>query len=215
LALRTANHIGAHYILAQDPDADRFSAGEKELVYYSQFFTKGLLNFDSSPKGEWNIFTGDQIGIIFASKIFQDYQLSDQPLDKLAMVASTVSSKMLARMAEMEGFKFSECLTGTNSFSVLIYSDIQRNLGFKFIGNTALQLSKQGYSVLFAYEEAIGFMFGQHIHDKDGIAATVRNMELIFSLYLMIIQIQFVKLVYSLQAQNKTVQQYLNELYNR
>jgi len=69
--------------------------------------------------------------------------------------------------------------------------------------------------VVFAYEEAIGFMFGQHIRDKDGIAATVRNLKSNFSSYLLIIQIQFVKLVYSLQAQNKTVQQYLNELYSR
>ena len=33
-------------------------------------------------------------------------------LDKLAMVASTVSSKMIERMAEVENFKFVECLTG-------------------------------------------------------------------------------------------------------
>jgi len=95
------------------------------------------------------------------------------------------------------------------------YTDIQKYLGFKFIGNTALLLSKQGYNVVFAYEEAIGFMFGQYIRDKDGIAATVRNLKSNFSSYLLIIQVQFVKLVYSLQAQNKTVQQYLNELYSR
>ena len=46
-------------------------------------------------------------------------------------------------------------------------------IGFKFIGNTALQLTKQGYNVLFSYEEAIGYMFGKNILDKDGIAATV------------------------------------------
>jgi phosphomannomutase len=33
-------------------------------------------------------------------------------MDKLAMVASTVSSKMIEAMAEVEGFKFVECLTG-------------------------------------------------------------------------------------------------------
>jgi phosphomannomutase len=33
-------------------------------------------------------------------------------LDKLAMVASTVSSKMIETIAEVEGFKFKECLTG-------------------------------------------------------------------------------------------------------
>lgn len=46
--------------------------------------------------------------------------------------------------------------------------------GFKFIGNTALNLVEQGYEVPFGYEEAIGFMFGAHIRDKDGVAATVR-----------------------------------------
>ena len=64
----------------------------------------------------WNIFTGDQLGIIFANKIFQNYQLSGQPLDKLAMVASTVSSKMLKQMAAVEGFKFCECLTGISPY---------------------------------------------------------------------------------------------------
>ena len=32
--------------------------------------------------------------------------------DKLCMVASTVSSKMIEAMAAVEGFKFVECLTG-------------------------------------------------------------------------------------------------------
>lgn len=47
-------------------------------------------------------------------------------------------------------------------------------IGFKFIGNTALNLEKEGYEVPFGYEEAIGFMFGSEIRDKDGVAATVR-----------------------------------------
>jgi phosphomannomutase len=48
--------------------------------------------------------------------------------------------------------------------------------GFKYIGNTALDLVKTGLHVPFGYEEAIGFMFGDEIRDKDGVAATVRSL---------------------------------------
>lgn len=46
--------------------------------------------------------------------------------------------------------------------------------GFKYIGNTGLDLVRDGFEVPFGYEEAIGYMFGSEIRDKDGIAATVR-----------------------------------------
>ena len=48
-----------------------------------------------------------------------------------------------------------------------------QHIGFKFIGNTALALVGQGYEVPFGYEEAIGFMVGSEIRDKDGVSAAV------------------------------------------
>jgi len=102
------------------------------------------------------VFTGDQLGSLFAAQIVEQYKADGKPLEKLAMVASTVSSKMIESMASKEGFKFVECLTG-----------------FKFIGNTGLDLVRDGYEVPFGYEEAIGYMFGHGIRDKDGVAATV------------------------------------------
>ncbi|KAF8185026.1 hypothetical protein K438DRAFT_1837279 [Mycena galopus ATCC 62051] len=164
LALRTADAHGAAYVLSQDPDADRFCAAEKGL------------------SGQWVVFTGDQLGTLFAAQALEQYKASGKPIEKLAMIASTVSSKMLEAMAEKERFKFVECLTG-----------------FKFIGNTALNLVEQGYEVPFGYEEAIGFMFGDRIRDKDGVAATV----------------SFVELIVSLTNQGKTVHSYLEELYQR
>ncbi|TFY70333.1 hypothetical protein EVG20_g2671 [Dentipellis fragilis] len=144
LAIATADREGAMYILAQDPDADRFSAAER------------------GPSGEWNIFTGDQIGALFASRVLELHKSSGKPIGNLAMVASTVSSKMLEAMAKVEGFWFVECLTG-----------------FKFIGNMALTLEAQGYEVPFGYEEAIGFMLASEIKDKDGVAATIFFAELV------------------------------------
>ncbi|KAI0332089.1 phosphoglucomutase first 3 domain-containing protein [Cubamyces sp. BRFM 1775] len=164
LAIATANEAGADYILAQDPDSDRFAAAEK------------------GPDGKWIQFTGDQLGTLFASACLDKYRASGKPLAKLAMVASTVSSKMIEAMAHTEGFMFAECLTG-----------------FKYIGNTALSLVQEGYEVPFGYEEAIGFMFGSELRDKDGVAASV----------------MFAELVVTLQKAGKTASTHLKELYER
>ena len=46
LAIQTANNEGASYILAQDPDADRFAAAERKCVYTSlcgHVFIPGLI----------------------------------------------------------------------------------------------------------------------------------------------------------------------------
>ena len=71
------------------------------------------------------------------------------------MCASTVSSKMLSAIADTEGFKFEETLTG-----------------FKWIASRSRELQKQqGYIPLFCYEEAIGFCCGDIVNDKDGLSA--------------------------------------------
>lgn len=77
------------------------------------------------------------------------------------MLSSTVSSHLLAQISRREGFNFKETLTG-----------------FKNLGNEALNLEKEGYKVLFAYEEALGYMFETGIFDKDGIASIVVWAEL-------------------------------------
>ncbi|KIK63778.1 hypothetical protein GYMLUDRAFT_259462 [Collybiopsis luxurians FD-317 M1] len=164
LAIEQAKACRADYVLAQDPDSDRFSACQLH------------------PTGEVTTFTGDQLGTVFAALVFETYRDTGKPLSKLAMVASAVSSKMVEAIAMKEGFKFVECLTG-----------------FKYIGNTALDLVSKGYEVPFGYEEAIGFMFGSEIRDKDGVASSV----------------MFAQLAENLHHQGKTVKSYLEDLYER
>lgn len=97
------------------------------------------------------IFTGDQIGSILAH-----YLISQEKgnLEKCAMVASTVSSKLIKAIAEKHKARFEETLTG-----------------FKWIANKVLDLEKEGFNVLVSYEEAIGFCIGNIVRDKDGITA--------------------------------------------
>jgi phosphoglucomutase/phosphopentomutase len=73
---------------------------------------------------------------------------------KIVLLASTVSSHFLEYFAEKEGLQFRETLSG-----------------FKWLGNEALKLTEEGLTPIFAFEEAIGYMIGNIVADKDGISA--------------------------------------------
>ena len=88
--------------------------------------------------------------------------------------------------------------------------------GFKYIGNTALQLADSGLQVEFGYEEAIGFMIGSNIRDKDGISATVRSpMTSVKSNILTAFQVCFAELAISLHNKGSSVLAYLHDLYRK
>jgi phosphomannomutase len=50
--------------------------------------------------------------------------------------------------------------------------------GFKWIGNKAIQLKEEGVSVLFSYEEALGYCVGDVVSDKDGVSAAAVFVEM-------------------------------------
>lgn len=139
LAIATADKHNISLVLANDPDADRFAVAER------------------LPSGDWKVFTGNQLGVLFAAQILDVYRQAAKGIGgvaKLAMLASAVSTQMLKYMAAVEGFHYEETLTG-----------------FKWLGNQAIVLQSQGYDALYAFEEAIGYMFTPVVYDKDGIAA--------------------------------------------
>eukprot|EP00057_Strongylocentrotus_purpuratus_P014529 XP_011669003.1 PREDICTED: glucose 1,6-bisphosphate synthase [Strongylocentrotus purpuratus] len=146
LSMSTAEANGSSVIIANDPDADRLAVAEKQ------------------GDGQWKIFTGNELGALLGwwcySCAKQQNGLESTDSD-LYMLASTVSSKLLQKMAEKEGFQFMETLTG-----------------FKWMGNKAVDLIKEGKNVVFAFEEAIGFMCGTMVMDKDGISAGAMACEM-------------------------------------
>jgi len=141
LAFKTAEAAGSTIIVANDPDADRLAVAQH------------------MPDGTWKVFTGNQIGALLGWWAVECHkkQHPEIPVTKCAMFASAVSSVFLGSMAKVEGFLYEECLTG-----------------FKHMGSKSNEMSKPengGYKVLFAFEEAIGFMFGDRVWDKDGVTA--------------------------------------------
>jgi len=109
-------------------------------------------------QGSWRIFTGNEIGALFGAWAWKTYKEANPTADfsKACMLSSTVSSMILQTMAQKEGFYFEDTLTG-----------------FKWMGNRARELQKEGYQVLLSFEEAIGFAHGTHVVDKDGVSAAV------------------------------------------
>ncbi|TQB73287.1 Phosphoglucomutase-3 [Monascus purpureus] len=105
--------------------------------------------------GSWFTLTGNHIGILIASHLFDSLEVqgSNSPI---AVLSSTVSTGMLEKMALSKGFHFRETLTG-----------------FKWMANTAQELENAGFTVPFAFEEALGYMFPSVCYDKDGISAAM------------------------------------------
>jgi phosphomannomutase len=147
MAMEFAEKNGCDVIFANDPDADRLAVAERCPL-----------------SGQWTVFTGDQIGTMLGAWIWET--IGKQCGKPVAMCASTVSSKMLSVIAEIEGFHFEDTLTG-----------------FKWIGSRLVQLRNEGYRSLFGYEEAIGFCCGDIVADKDGLSALGTMSELVFYTY--------------------------------
>ncbi|KAJ3326944.1 Phosphoglucomutase-3, partial [Kappamyces sp. JEL0680] len=131
----------------------------------------------------WQVFSGNQLGVLLASFVLEGMRDRDGRLDpSLAVLTTAVSSHMLQELAKVEGIHFDETLTG-----------------FKWLGNRAIELEQEGKKVVFAFEEAIGFMCGRMVRDKDGVSALAVFYEWANHLY----------------AQGKTVAKYLDTLYSK
>lgn len=98
MAISVADKNGISLVLANDPDADRFSAAVKD-----------------NKTGTWRQLTGNEIGALFAFYEFQKYQKKNEEYKEkhpLAMLNSTVSSQLIMKMAEIEQFHYIDTLTG-------------------------------------------------------------------------------------------------------
>jgi phosphomannomutase len=130
--------------------------------------------------GAYRKLTGNEMGAILGYfAINAALRRGVKPL----VASSIVSSRMLSAISESLGATYVDALTG-----------------FGNIVDVALAKARElDRTFVFGYEEAIGFLVGQAVLDKDGLNAGVR----------------FAEVVGWLKAQNKTIWQFLDELYLR
>ncbi|MFV0252406.1 MAG: phospho-sugar mutase [Beutenbergiaceae bacterium] len=90
LAFATAQRAGADLVIANDPDADRFSVAIPD---------------SASPAG-WRQLTGDEVGALLAEYV------AARPNGTGTLACSLVSSRQLAAIARAHGLDFHQTLTG-------------------------------------------------------------------------------------------------------
>lgn len=109
----------------------------------------------SDEDGAWHVFNGNEIGALFGWWAFHTAKLRSADLSRCHFLFSTVSSPILGSIAAKEGLQAQDTLTG-----------------FKWMGCLSEELERAGKGeVLLAFEEAIGFMWGNRVYDKDGVTA--------------------------------------------
>lgn len=95
LAIQTANELKLDLIVANDPDADRFSAAVRD-----------------PHTGKFRQLTGNEIGFLFAYYVIEKKSEQQADFSKTYLVNSTVSSQWIKSMAQKLGFNFIDTLTG-------------------------------------------------------------------------------------------------------
>ncbi|KRZ32217.1 Phosphoglucomutase-2 [Trichinella pseudospiralis] len=161
LSIQTAERNNSSLIFATDPDADRFQLAEQQA------------------DKKWYIFTGNEMGALLSWWMYYNCKNIHKSVssetehcccccccclficycsivkyfseENMYIINSVVSSKFARTLANKEGIKYEETLTG-----------------FKWMANRASELNQQGKVVLLAWEESIGFMPGVAL-DKDGV----------------------------------------------
>ena len=113
----------------------------------------GLAVLDND--GKWFFPNGNQIGILFAEYILNHKKNIPE---NGTMITTVVSTPLLDTIVKKNGKKALRVLTG-----------------FKYIGEKIRQFENKELdgTFLFGFEEAIGYLVGTHVRDKDAVVASM------------------------------------------
>ena len=111
----------------------------------------------NTGNGEFKVISGNQIGILLTDYIIGAWKRAGKLPANGTLLKSLVSTEMARTIAEANGLQCFDTFTG-----------------FKFLAQKKDQLEESGEgTVLMAFEESNGSMFGSFVRDKDAITAAL------------------------------------------
>ncbi len=145
LGIDIANNVGSDLVIATDPDSDRVGVMAR------------------TKSGEFATITGNQMGALLLDYVIKARKITDTLPEGAYCVKSLVSTDMAYKIAQINGIKLHDVLTG-----------------FKFIGEVIKNYEAAGkkYGFLLGFEESYGYLLGSYARDKDAVGASMMILEM-------------------------------------
>ena len=140
-----ANSVGSDLVIATDPDSDRVGVMTR------------------TKTGEFVTITGNQMGALLLDYAISQRKLLGKLPEYAYCVKSIVSTDMAYKIAQSNGIKLHDVLTG-----------------FKFIGETIKNYEKEGKAdgFVLGFEESYGYLLGTYARDKDAVEGSMMILEM-------------------------------------
>ena len=140
-----ANSVGSDLVIATDPDSDRVGVMTR------------------TKTGDFVTITGNQMGALLLDYAISQRKLLGKLPEYAYCVKSIVSTDMAYKIAESNGIKLHDVLTG-----------------FKFIGETIKNYEKEGKAdgFVLGFEESYGYLLGTYARDKDAVEGSMMILEM-------------------------------------
>ncbi|MBR4691561.1 MAG: phospho-sugar mutase [Oscillospiraceae bacterium] len=140
-------------ILAREKDADLIIGTDPDADRLGLMVKTG--------PGEYRLLTGNEVGVLFLDYLLTAKAERGTLPERPVALKSIVSSEMARAVAERHGAEMEDTFTG-----------------FKFLAERMKLHEKDGKHVIFAFEEAIGYAFGDAVRDKDAVTAALMAAEM-------------------------------------
>ena len=145
LGIAIADRVGSDLVVATDPDSDRIGVMAR------------------TKDGAFRTITGNQMGALLLDYIIKARRANGTLTKDDYAVKSIVSTDRAYRIAEVQGVRLYDVLTG-----------------FKFIGEVIKNYETAGKAgrFLLGFEESYGYLTGSYARDKDAVGAALMICEM-------------------------------------